>query len=324
MKKYIFALVALSLLFACKPENIGPNDKDELTVTGDVLELTDCSAKLTGYANLTSEFVDAEVGIMYDEKQSFTDGKKIVAADLEGNKFTVTITGLEASTTYYYKSFVQKGTAIEYGSVKSFTTKAAAGAVDLGLVITRKDGTTYHLYWAESNLCESGLCAKPEDYGDYYAWGETQAKSNYSSSTYKFGTGPFSKYTNDAEENKTVLDLEDDVAHEKLGGKWRMPTEAEWSELMKKCTFTWTDNYNGTGVKGRIVSASNGNKIFLPAAGYIYDEDLDFTGSYGFYHSSSLYTDNVLRAWDLSFNSDEINMEYNFRYFGFSVRPVTE
>lgn len=70
-------------------------------------------------------------------------------------------------------------------------------AVDLGIEMTREDGTTYKLYWAKSNLCETGLCANPEDYGDYYAWGETEPKSNYSWSTYKFGTnssGPFSKY----------------------------------------------------------------------------------------------------------------------------------
>ena len=69
--------------------------------------------------------------------------------------------------------------------------------MDLGIVMTRADGTTYKLFWAKSNLSNDGLCDNPEDYGDYYAWGETKTKSDYSWSTYKFGTseyGLFSKY----------------------------------------------------------------------------------------------------------------------------------
>ena len=340
--KRLFAIVimAFPLLFACTPENNNngggsQNNPEELTITGEALDVTDCSATLTGYANLPFELGDAEVGIMYDKVKSFEAAKKVVATGLDGNnKFTVTATGLDPSTTYYFKSYVQNGMAVKYGAVKSFTTKEStipAGAVDLGIVMTRTDGTTYKLYWAKSNLSDKGLCTNPEDYGDYYAWGETAPKENYSWSTYKFGTsssGPFSKYNTSSSygtvDNKTVLEPEDDVAHIKLGGKWRVPTDVEWKELMTKCTWTWVTNYNGSGINGRLVKATNGNSIFLPAAGRGRGSDLGGAGSSGFYWSSSLYTDFPYYAWFVLFHSDGVS-RYNLdRYYGPSVRPVSE
>ena len=191
-----------------------------------------------------------------------------------------------------------------------------AGAVDLGLSV----------YWATSNI----VASKPEDHGDYYAWGEVETKENYTWSTYKFGTsssGPFSKYNTKSSkgtvDNKTVLDPEDDVAHVKLGGKWRMPTDEEWTELRTKCTWTLTDNYNGTGVKGRIVTATNGNSIFLPAAGSRYGTSLYNAGSVGTYWSSSLL-DGSSDAWYLSFNESSVNRRYFDRCDGRPVRPVSE
>lgn len=382
MKKF-FALSAIVLLFAfvaCTPENSNngknggnQNDPEELTITGEALDVTDYSTTLTGFANLPLEFGDAEVGILYDKSQSFEDAKKVIATSLDGNnKFTVTATGLKPSTTYYYKSYVQNGMAVKYGAVKSFTTKEStipAGAVDLGIVMTREDGTTYNLYWAKSNLCESGLCANPEDYGDYYAWGETvpyyieghrqdnpcsswrsrtdHPITGYNWVSYKFRTSggdndnnvTFSKYNTkesyghvdnitelqrDEKEGETM----DDAASSKLGGRWRMPTDAEWTELMKKCTWTWTDDYNGTGVAGRIVTSNvDGYKdksIFLPAAGDRYVAGLYKTGSYGFYWSSSLSTDVPSYARRVYFFSGGVYKIGEDRYRGFSVRPVSE
>ena len=193
-------------------------------------------------------------------------------------------------------------------------------AVDLGLPSGLK--------WADCNLGAE----KPEDYGDYYAWGETEPKENYSWSTYKFGTsssGPFSKYNTKSSygtvDNKTVLEPEDDVAHVKLGGKWRMPTDAEWTELRTKCTWTWVTNYNGTGVTGQIVTATNGNSIFLPAAGRRFDSNLNDAGSWGCYWSSSLDTDYYpSNARYVGFNSDAVGRYLLNRFGGQSVRPVSE
>ena len=191
-----------------------------------------------------------------------------------------------------------------------------ADAVDLGLSV----------YWATCNIGAS----KPEDYGDYYAWGETEPKENYSWSTYKWGTSSTSltKYNTDSScgpvDNKTVLDPEDDVARAKLGDNWRMPTYEEWTELCTKCTWEWTTNYNGTGVKGRIVTASSGNSIFLPAAGYRRGTNLYDAGSSGFYWSSSLSTDYPYDAWYVHFYSDNVLRFSSYRCYGLSVRPVSE
>ena len=202
--------------------------------------------------------------------------------------------------------------------------KVPEGAVNLGIEMTRADGTTYKLYWAACNLGAE----KPEDYGDYYAWGETETKEKYSWSTYKFGTsssGPFSKYNTKESygtvDNKTVLDPEDDVAHVTLGGNWRMPTDEEWTELRTKCTWTWTTQ---NGVNGRLVTASNGNSIFLSAAGYRLDTNLGSVGSGGYYWSSSLSTDSPYRAWYVGFGSGSADGFNNYRHYGQSVRPVSE
>ena len=123
-------------------------------------------------------------------------------------------------------------------------------------------------------------------------------------------------------DDKTQLDPEDDAAHVNWGGSWRMPTDAEWSELRENCTWTWTTQ---NGIRGRLVtSKTNGNSIFLPAAGRRYDSSLNFVGSCGDYWSASLYTDYPGFAWGVYFNSDDVSRDYYRRYYGFSVRPVTE
>ena len=291
---------------------------------------------------------------MYDKAQSFEGAKKLVATGLDGNNmFTVTATGLEPSTTYFFKSYIQNGMAVKYGAVKSFTTMEStipAGAVDLGIVMTRADGTTYKLYWAQSNLSTSGLCANPEDYGDYYAWGETEpyyteghsqdspcsswrSRTNpsitgYDWASYKWYNGSsttLTKYNTNSSygtvDNKTVLDSEDDVAHVKLGGKWRMPTYEEWTALRTQCTWTWTTQ---NGINGRLVTASNGNSIFLPAVGYRHNPFLSRAGSYGYYWSSSIDTDYPDTACGVDFGSNSVGRNSSSRFFGQSVRPVSE
>ncbi|MBR4774862.1 MAG: hypothetical protein IK008_02035 [Bacteroidales bacterium] len=314
---FLSAISVLTALTACT---------EKLTSTGEASDITDRSATLTGYANLPLELGDAEVGIMYGEKRSFEDGRKIVAAGLDGhNSFSVTVIGLAPNTKYYYKSYVQNGLAVKNGAVRSFTTKkpqCPAGAVDLGIMMTREDGSCYTLYWAKSNLSDKGLCPHPEDYGDYYAWGETETKSDYQWDTYK------SKYntiiSSGSVEKKTVFEITDDVAHVKLGGKWRLPTDAEWTALMTQCTWTWVTDYKGSGINGRLVTASNGSSIFLPAAGGRYNTARYNTGTSGNYWSSSLNTANPDSAWYIAFHADDADMYDYDRCYGFSVRPVSE
>ena len=183
-------------------------------------------------------------------------------------------------------------------------------AIDLGL----PSGTK----WATCNVGAN----KPEEYGGYYAWGETEEKSNYDWSTYKWCNGDrnsMTKYCTDSDygtvDNKTVLDPEDDVAHVKWGGSWRMPTKAEQGELLNKCSWTWTAQ---NGVNGYKVTGPNGNSIFLPAAGYRDGSDVYMSNDYGFYWLSSLPSNDYLY-----FSGDAHGwFKEDARDFGQSVRPV--
>ncbi|MBR4775823.1 MAG: hypothetical protein IK008_06975 [Bacteroidales bacterium] len=204
------------------------------------------------------------------------------------------------------------------------------GAVDLGIVMTREDGTTYRLYWAKSNLSEEGLCPNPEDYGDYYAWGETETKREYSLGTYKWCKGSgntFTKYNSDSSfgtvDKKIVLDASDDVAHVKLGGKWRMPTFEEWTVLREQGVWIRTSQ---NGVNGYKLTGPNGKSIFLPAAGRRDDGPiLGNAGSHGYYWSSSLGLVNPNYARRVYFSSFDVYRDFDsLRWLGFSVRPVTE
>jgi hypothetical protein len=194
-------------------------------------------------------------------------------------------------------------------------------AIDLGLSVK----------WAACNLGAT----KPEEYGNYYAWGETTTKSEYTWNTCKYGSNygaftkygfnhrVFTKYCTDSNygtvDNKTTLEAADDAATQNWGANWRMPTISEWKELVEKCTWRWTTK---NSVKGYEVKASNGNSIFLPAAGcrFIYESyDAD---SIGFYWSSSLGTGYPSYAQSVGFNSNNYDTYDYGRLCGLSVRPV--
>ena len=212
------------------------------------------------------------------------------------------------------------------GSDNATGTANGHGYVDLGLPSGLK--------WATCNVGAT----KPEEYGNYYAWGETTPKYDYVWRTYKWATATYdaedhrwylatlTKYnTKDwwsggIVDNKTVLDLEDDAAAVNWGGAWRMPTDAEWTELRTYCTWTCIGDYNGTGVAGQIVTSNiNGNSIFLPAAGYRDGVGLDLEGSYGYFWSGSLNTDYPYYACYVV----DLEIRYhNDRCYGQSVRPV--
>ncbi len=209
--------------------------------------------------------------------------------------------------------------------------------VDLGLT----SGTR----WATANVGAK----TPQDYGNYYAWGETTTKETYNWSTYKYGTynddkdySTLTKYN--LSDNKTTLDLSDDAAYVNWGGNWRMPTKAQQGELIKQCYWVWTESYNGSDVKGYIVykaktSSDKGVKIyegetpsssyklsdahiFLPAASCRNNGGLGSAGSGGDYWSSSLDTSYPNRAWDFYFDSDDVVIYDHYRYYGFTVRAV--
>ncbi len=188
--------------------------------------------------------------------------------------------------------------------------------VDLGLSVK----------WATCNVGAT----KPEEYGDYFAWGETQPTDYYDWSTYKWCNGSYkthTKYCTDSYfgtvDNKTTLEMSDDAAHANWGGSWRMPTDAELTELREQCTWTWTTQNGVYGYKVTSKKSGYTNKsIFLPAAGYRDDSDLYDAGSLGLYWSSSLSTDSPYDACELYFDSDDVDRSSNGRCYGQSVRPV--
>ena len=216
-------------------------------------------------------------------------------------------------------------------------------AVDLGLSVK----------WASFNVGAT----KPEEYGDYFAWGETEPyyeagfaqedpqahwkngkTAGYDWSTYKWCNGSYNTMTkycsksdhgnNGFTDTNTTLDSEDDVARVQWGGSWRMPTTAEQDDLRNKCTWTWCSSGNTefNGVAGcKVTSKIEGYTdrfIFLPAAGFRSGTSIIDVGSFGLYWSSSLNTGYPYGACSLGFYSDGVHWNSGCRYYGFSVRPV--
>ena len=270
-------------------------------------------------------------GVVYSTKQNPTisnPNNTICSWGSGTGEFTLTITDLQVNTTYYIRAYATNDVGTAYGEEVSFTTKEQSSTpidgtengyayVDLGLSVK----------WATMNV---GASSSLEDYGDYFAWGETTTKDTYNWSTYKWCNGSsytLTKYCNNSSygnngftDNKTQLELSDDAARANWGGSWRMPTDAEWAELINNCTWKWTTQNGAKGYK--VTSKINGNSIFLLAAGYRDGSSLSYAGSNGYYLSSSLTTGDPSLALGVYFNSGYVSRYYDYRYGGLSVRPV--
>ena len=166
--------------------------------------------------------------------------------------------------------------------------------VDLGL----PSGTK----WATCNVGADS----PEDYGDYFAWGETTPKDTYTEENYTYS------------ENPAILPSNHDAATANWGPDWRIPTKQEWQELYNNTTHTWTTQ---NGVNGRLFTASNGNSLFLPAAGWRFFYNHDGVSFGGVFWSSSLGT---YGPWLLTFAEGGCSTldDYLERYYGLTVRAV--
>ena len=226
-------------------------------------------------------------------------------------------TPVSTDTEYTFTTLEEDVTLIAKFEETNFSSGSIDGYeyVDLGLSVK----------WATCNVGANS----PEEYGSYYAWGETEEKSNYYWDTYKWCNGSSSKMTKyctsssyGTVDNKTVLDLEDDVAHVKWGGSWRMPTLEEQKELKNNCTWSWTTQNGVNGYK--VTSKTNGNSIFLPAAGYRRGTYLYDSGSDGNYWSSSLNEGYSDLAYRLYFYSGHCGWYVSSRFLCFTVRPVSK
>ena len=165
--------------------------------------------------------------------------------------------------------------------------------VDLGLSVK----------WATCNVGAN----TPEEYGDYFAWGETDPKQSFTNDNYLYKGNP------------VTLPLSADAAHVNWGENWRMPTKQEQEELYNNCAWEWT---NVNAVKGYKVIGKNGNYIFLPAGGYMSDNIICDGGTSGYYWSGMLSNSNSNNSSCLYFLDSYVNRYYNARYFGQTIRPV--
>lgn len=293
-------------------------------ITNSATNITTYSATLNGNITSAGGANVTEKGFVYGTNPNNLSGR--TQSGGASSIYNETITGLSQGTIYYYKAYATNSAGTTYGDILTFTTNGILNEhiwVDLGL----PSGTK----WATCNVGAT----TPEGYGNYYAWGETTTKENYRWSTYRWCTGSgntfFTKYCNNAEYGNngftdalTTLEASDDAATANWGSGWRMPTETEMRELKDNCIVTWTTQ---NGKWGRLFTGSNGNYIFLPAAGYRYDSSLYRNGSDGSYWSSSLCTDCLPRyAWYLSFDSGYYGMSNldGDRCRGLSVRPVCQ
>ena len=189
-------------------------------------------------------------------------------------------------------------------------TVSAGAVVDLGLSV----------YWCSCNVGAES----PEEYGDYFAWGETKPKSSYAKETYSYYDSNKAQYV-DIGDN--ICGTEYDAAIVNLGSDWRMPTKTEMLELVEKCTWEWVQI---NGINGFKVTGTNGNSIFLPASGYISHK----SKMEGTYYPTGNITKGIgeayRRAIQLSLQNSNIptsNTVNDFsgpaNEFGHSIRPVT-
>ena len=287
--RYIVLLVSVLLVAAC--EQLSLPDTTFFLTTQRIVETTESSAVIE------IEFYPTAATIQ-TVTACYTGGLKKEMTHVKGLVYRVELKNLQSDTKYhvlYYEVSNVFSTVVVPGNCSFITAKkgekpnptVAPEYVDLGLPSGIK--------WATFNVGAT----QPEEYGDYFAWGEPEPKELYDESTYS--------------------EKEEDAATANWGSEWRMPTQAEQDELRTECSWTWMTKNDVNGYK---VVGPNGNSIFLPAAGYCSGSSLYNVGHKGFYWASSLYTGNTSYAYYLSFTYNDVSRYSNDRCYGQSVRPV--
>ncbi|MBO7227291.1 MAG: hypothetical protein J6V33_06890 [Bacteroidales bacterium] len=281
-------------------------------VTDSVTNITTSSAVCGGNVTSDGGSTVTSRGICWSISPNPTiDNNKTTDGNGVG-EFTSDITGLTNGTTYYVRAYATNSKGTAYGEEKSFTTLPGVNGyayVDLGLPSGLK--------WATCNVGAT----TPEEYGNYYAWGETTTKTEYTEENYTL----YEQELGDISGNPTY-----DVARANWGSTWRMPTKEELEELANNCTWTWiTQN----GVNGMKVVGSNGNSIFLPASGVINGSLLDGVGLGGNIWTSTPDFNVTCCSYSYNFHGyTDINGNYNEDYsiywgsrgIGYAIRPVSD
>lgn len=298
-----------------------------------------CKAYIENLSYIAKYYADSpndtllKCGIIYSPKNTYDPyATKTVYADVfnleNGDTIACTFSDFKYNTKYYYHVFFRLGSMVADGNVETFKfifipkdngVENGRDYIEMGLSVR----------WATVNIG----AVNPEDYGDCFAWGETEAKSDYSWSSYKWCDGTSSYMTKysvgkgmGVRDNKDTLEPEDDAAHVQWGGGWRLPTKAELDELRRKCTWTRT---SVNGVVGFLVTSKmdcyTDRSIFLPLGGFWSDTEYLNATYQGYYWSSSIGTDEKqgqYAAHCLYISSIGHNGYICYRNYGFSIRPV--
>lgn len=284
--------------------------------TGVTTSITSYSVKvLSSLDDLGKTFnYVTQYGVVYSEgnpNPTISDYKINHGTTNEIKHYISELTNLKPNTCYYIRAYAENSKGVAYGTTISATTKTADGkdpwqptepdedgAVDLGLSVK----------WAAYNVGATS----PEEYGEYYAWGEVEPKIDYTEETYKwYEKGKYSL----PGDLSDISGTEYDAATVNWGKGWRMPTKLELMELCEKTTAVYV-NYNN--VKGYRFIGSNGNSIFLPAAGY--REETGLKRDNLCYWSSVAYES--YSSWSYYLSGYSISCRY--RYCGLPIRAVKD
>ena len=293
MKKIAILLVSAALLplVSCKKDTYTPPPTPAgVPVTGVELDITEIGLVVGETAVLTATVLPenatdkAVTWSSSDPEIASVDENGTIEALAKGDA-VITVTTTEGGKTSECAVTVEQAiNGYEY--------------VDLGLSVK----------WAAYNIGAE----KPWDYGDYFAWGETYTKEEYNEtncSTYGVELGDISG------------DPEYDAAAAIWGGTWRLPTRAETHELLNECTWTLTSNGWNIGYE---VTGPNGNSILLPAAGWRLGSSLNSDGGLGMYWDSTPLENDPSSSSGLNFYNSGHLVVWSYRYYGRSVRPVSE
>ncbi|MBO7112414.1 MAG: protein kinase, partial [Bacteroidaceae bacterium] len=313
-----------------KPEPEPEPEPNIVSLTSISLSKTSLTLEEGATSTLTVKYTPADAT---DKSTTWKSTDTKVATVSNNGKVTAVKAGIAAiiatasgKESYCNVTVTAKSQPVQQQSATTTSSGSATGTInghewiDLGLSVK----------WATCNIGASS----PSAYGDYYAWGETSTKSSYTWVNYRFRTSgdsddnvKINKYNTQSDrgsvDNRTVLEMSDDVACQKWGGSWRMPTEKEFQELIDNCTWFWTTMNGVNGYK--VTSKKSGytdRSIFMPAAGWRYDTSLGNAGEVGSYWSSSLVSGVPSIAMELSFSSGDRRTSGAYRYGGDSVRPV--
>ena len=302
-----------------KPSAVTPEGISLVILTDSATwKMGDTEARIYGTFT-TSGRIDGgyKVGFVIGDNNAIdrnTASREYIQATVDGCQFDA-VQSVSGNLGYWYRAFVEANGRTYYGEAKHFGIEM----VDMGLSVK----------WANVNVGAS----IPEEYGNYYAWGETTEKSSYSSDNYLYST------TQNLGNDYDIAGTPMDAAAMNMGGGWRMPTRAEMQELLGNCDVSWVLQ---NGVKGyRFTSRLTGNTLFFPSAGVRHNSSLNYTGFGASYPTSTMcddgssalyvmayYYGNSYGGPDMRSNSDYYPFYSNgagtYRYWGYPVRAVSD